>query len=104
VHGFEHQERTRELSSKAPTCRRPTGHRLDWDKGPGVVKRRASWTLEIGDRVELLLFYSFHGDPPPRGEVVSIGKRCVQVKMDRNGKVVPFMPSDLHVIRKGKSR
>jgi hypothetical protein len=49
--------------------------------------------FQVGDRVELLLFYGFHGEPCPRGTVVSIG-RTIHCKMDRNGKVVRFEPSD----------
>jgi hypothetical protein len=60
--------------------------------------------FHVGDRVELLLFYGFHGEPPPQGTVVAIGYRTVNCKMDRNGKVVRFEPSDLRVIEKGKRR
>jgi hypothetical protein len=48
-----------------------------------------------GDRVELVLHYSFWGDPPPQGTVLSTSHRCVRCKMDRNGKVVRFLPQDL---------
>ena len=56
------------------------------------------WEIEF----EFLLFYGFHGEPRPQGTVVSVGSRCVRCKMDRNGKVVRFEPSDLLVIEKGK--
>ena len=61
--------------------------------------------FHVGDRVELLLFYGFHGEPCPRGTVVSVG-RMIHCKMDRNGKVVRFEPSDLRVMPrpKGKAR
>ena len=56
-------------------------------------------SFRVGDRVELLLFYSFHGEPLPQGTVVGIG-RTIHWKMDRNGKVVRFEPSDLRVVAK----
>ena len=49
-----------------------------------------------------MLFYGFHGEPCPRGTVVSVG-RTIHCKMDRNGKVVRFEPSDLRVIDKRKA-
>ena len=60
--------------------------------------------FQVGDRVELLLFYGFHGEPRPQGTVTAIGHRTIRCKMDRNGKVVRFEPSDLRVIDKGKRR
>ena len=60
--------------------------------------------FRVGDRVELLLFYGFHGEPCPRGTVTAIGHRTIRCKMDRNGKVVRLEPSDLRVLEKGKQR
>ena len=60
--------------------------------------------FQVGDRVELLLFYGFHGESRPQGTVVGIGHRLVRCKMDRHGRVVGFAPSDLRVIDKGKRR
>jgi hypothetical protein len=59
-------------------------------------------TFKAGDRVELLLYYSFEPGPLPRGTVVrtTSTRGLVKVKMDRNGKIVGFMPSDLRVIKK----
>ena len=58
-----------------------------------------------GDRVELLLYYSFEPGPRPQGTVVRTTLRgMVHVKMDRHGKIVGFKPSDLRIIKKGKSR
>ena len=54
--------------------------------------------FKVGDRVELLLFYSFHDDPLPQGTVIGVSSTHVSVKMDRNGKVVRFHPSDLRII------
>jgi hypothetical protein len=51
-----------------------------------------------GDRVELVRYYSFWGDPPPRATVVGITNRCVMCKMDRNGKLIRFLPGDLRHI------
>ena len=62
-------------------------------------------TFKTGDRVELLLYYSFEPGPLPQGTVVRTSLRgMVHVKMDRHGKVVVFKPSDLRIIKKGKSR
>ena len=60
--------------------------------------------FRIGDRVELMLFCSLVGEPPPQGTVVAIGYRTVNCKMDRNGKVVRFEPSDLRVIPRPKGK
>ena len=50
---------------------------------PGTVFDAAfARTRNASERVELLLFYSFHET------VVGSGSRCIRVKMDRNGKVV----------------
>ena len=60
--------------------------------------------FKVGDRVELLLFYSFNeNEPLPQGTVVSASSRCIRTKMDRTGKVVRFDPRDLRVIAKRKS-
>ena len=63
-------------------------------------------TFKTGDRVELLLYYSFEPGPLPQGTVVRTisSHELVKVKMDRTGKLVGFKPSDLRIIRKGKSR
>jgi hypothetical protein len=55
-----------------------------------------------GDRVELLLYYDFWGNPPPKGTVVGTSTRHVSCKMDRSGKVVRFLPQDLQ--RAGAAR
>ena len=61
--------------------------------------------FKVGDRIELLLYYSFEPGPLPQGTVVRLGPReLVKVKMDRNGKLVSFMPSDLRIIKPGKGR
>jgi len=55
--------------------------------------------FNVGDRVELLLFYRFREDDPlPKGEVVSVSNRYIRVRMDRHKKVRRFTPSDLRVI------
>ena len=62
-------------------------------------------TFKTRDRVELLLHYAFEPGPLPQGTVVRIAVRgLVKVKMDRNGKLVGFEPSDLRIIKKGKPR
>ena len=48
-----------------------------------------------GDRVELVLHYSFWGDPPPQGTVVSTTSRRIRCKMDRSGKLITYLPGDL---------
>ena len=57
--------------------------------------------FRVGDRVELMLFYSLLDEPRPQGTVVNVG-RTIRCKMDRNGKVVRFEPSDLRVIDERK--
>jgi hypothetical protein len=62
-----------------------------------------------GDRVELVRHYSFWGDPPPQGTVISKTNRRVCCKMDRSGKLIRFLPDDLRhverrVLRKQKPR
>lgn len=53
-----------------------------------------------GDRVELVRHYSFWGDPPPQGTVISTSNRRVRCKMDRTGKLIRYFPDDLrHVER-----
>ena len=54
--------------------------------------------FRVGDRVELMLFYSVVGEPRPLGTVVSVG-RTIHCKMDHSGKIIRFEPSDLRVIR-----
>jgi hypothetical protein len=51
-----------------------------------------------GDRVELARHFSFWGDPPPRGTVVSTTNRRVRCKMDRTGKLIRFLPEDLRCV------
>ena len=53
-----------------------------------------------GDRVQLMLHYSFWGDPAPQGMVISTTKRCVHCKMDRNGKLIRFLPQDLQLVQR----
>ena len=48
-----------------------------------------------GDRVELVRHYSFWGDPPPQGTVVSTTSRRIRCKMDRSGKLITYFPGDL---------
>ena len=53
-----------------------------------------------GDRVELMLHYSFWGGPLPQATVISTTHRFVRCKMDRNGKLIRLLPQDLrHVHR-----
>jgi hypothetical protein len=65
-------------------------------EGKAMTRRDA---FRVGDRVELMLFYSLVDEPRPQGTVVSVD-RTIHCKMDRNGKVVRLEPSDLRVIRK----
>ena len=58
--------------------------------------------FKLGDRVELLLYYDFGGNPPPKGTVVGTSTRHVSCKMDRSGKVIRFLPQDLQ--RAGAAR
>ena len=53
-----------------------------------------------GDRVELVRHYSFWGDPPPQGTVISTTNRCVRCKMDRSGRLIRFLPGDLRYIER----
>jgi hypothetical protein len=53
-----------------------------------------------GDRVELLLHYSFCGDPLPQATVISTTHRCVRCRMDRNGKLIRLLPQDLRHIHR----
>ena len=71
-------------------------------EGEAMTRRDA---FQAGDRVELLLFYGFHGEPRPQGTVVTVG-RTIHCKMDHSGKIIRFEPSDLRVIGrpKGKAR
>ena len=61
--------------------------------------------FKVGDRIELLLYYSFEPGPLPQGTVIrTITPRgLVKVKMDRTGKLVGFKPSDLRIISKKNS-
>ena len=67
-----------------------------------MTRRAKLDAFEIGDRVELLLFYSFDGDPPPQGTVVGKSSKCVHTKMDRSGKVIRFDPRDLRILESAK--
>jgi hypothetical protein len=53
-----------------------------------------------GDRIELVRYYSFWGDPPPQGTVISTSLRCVTCKMDRRGKLIRFLPNDLRHVKR----
>jgi hypothetical protein len=53
-----------------------------------------------GDRVELVRHYSFWGDPPPQGTVVSTSNHRVRCKMDRTGKLIRFRPGDLQQVKR----
>ena len=63
-------------------------------------------SFQVGDKVVLLLYYGFHGEAPPQGAVVmtTSTRGLVKVKMDRNGRLVGFKPSDLRIISKRKQR
>jgi hypothetical protein len=60
--------------------------------------------FQVGDRVELLLFYGLDGESRPNGTVIGIGPSRVRCKMDRHGGVIGFAPSDLRIISKRKRR
>ena len=62
--------------------------------------------FKVGDRIELLLYYSFEPGPLPQGTVIrTISPRgLVKVKMDRTGKLVGFKRSNLRIISKRKQR
>ena len=57
-------------------------------------------SFQVGDRVQLVLHYSLEGDPPPEGTVVGIGRQLLTVRMDRHGRVIGFVPSDLRIVEK----
>ena len=57
--------------------------------------KRSPEAFKRGDRVTLMLHYDFWGNPPPKGTVVGTSRRHVSCKMDRNGKVIRFLPQDL---------
>ena len=57
-----------------------------------------------GDRVELVHHYSFSGEPPPQGTVLTTGYRLIRCKMDRSGKVVRFSPDDLRHVERRRPR
>jgi hypothetical protein len=50
-----------------------------------------------GDRVELVSYYSFWGEPFPQGTVIRTTDRTIHTKMDRNGKMIRLSPDDLQV-------
>ena len=58
-----------------------------------MTKARKLHTFKVGDRVELLLFYSFHNDPLPQGTIVGASSKSIRAKLDRSGKVVRFDPT-----------
>jgi hypothetical protein len=47
-----------------------------------------------GDRVELVRYYSFWGEPLPQGTVISATDRTILTKMDRNGRMIRLSPDD----------
>jgi hypothetical protein len=51
-----------------------------------------------GDRVELVRYYSFWGEPLPQGTVISATDRTILTKMDRNGRMIRLSPEDLRVV------
>ena len=53
-----------------------------------------------GDRVELMLHYSFWGGPLPQATVISTTHRFVRCKMDRNGKLIRLLPQDLRRVHR----
>ena len=58
-----------------------------------------------GDRVELVRYYSFWGEPLPQGTVISATDRTILTKMDRNSRMIRLSPfganSSLHKIAQG---
>ena len=57
-----------------------------------------------GDRVELVRYYSFWGDPPPQGIVISTSNRRVHCKMDRTGKLIRYFPDDLRHVERSHAK
>ena len=51
-----------------------------------------------GDRVELVRYYSFWGEPFPQGTVISTTDRTIHTNIDRNGKMIRLSPDDLQVV------
>ena len=63
------------------------------------MKRKAQLEdFEIGDRVELVLPYSFRDAPRQQGTVFRKGNRFVHCKMERSGDVVGFEPANLRIV------
>jgi hypothetical protein len=58
----------------------------------------AMQAFKPGDRVELVRYYSFWGEPLPQGTVISITDRTIHTQMDRNGRMIRFSPDDLRVV------
>ena len=64
------------------------------------MKRKAQLDdFNIGDRVELVLPYSFHDAPRQRGTVLRKGNRLVHCKVEGSGDVVGFEPANLKIIK-----
>ena len=60
--------------------------------------------FEPGDRVELVRYYSFWGDPPPQGTVLRTTNRLITCKMDRTGKLIRYRPDDLRRVEQSTKR
>ena len=58
----------------------------------------AMHAFKRGDRVELVRYYSFWGQPLPQGTVISATDRRILTKMDRNGRMIRLSPDDLRVV------
>ena len=58
----------------------------------------AMHTFKPGDRVELVRYYSFWGEPLPQGTVISTSDHTINTKMDRNGRMRRLSPDDLRVV------
>ena len=58
----------------------------------------AMHAFKRGDRVELVRYYSFWGEPLPQGTVISATDRTILTKMDRNGRMIRLSPDDLRVV------
>ena len=64
------------------------------------MKRKAQLDdFEIGDRVELVLPYSFRGAPRQLGTVLRKGNQFVYCKMERSGDVIAFEPANLRIVK-----
>ncbi len=57
-----------------------------------------------GDLIELVRYYSFWGDPPPQGIVISTSNRRVHCKMDRTGKLISYFPDDLRHVERSHAK